>query len=101
MQTFVGLQGDWNKYPVLPWFALGMLGSVMAVGWFGGWKTVKRRILMSWGIGLAAIAVGVRRSLRPRMGQLDGLVRTSHRSRSSSIRSTRRTCSTTSGSSAR
>lgn len=56
MQTFVDA-GDWNKYPVLPWFGLGVLGSAMAVGWFGGWKTVKQRILMSWGIGLAAIAV--------------------------------------------
>jgi|GEM_PF-331273 len=56
MQTFVDA-GDWNKYPVIPWFGLGTMGSVMAVGWFGGWKTVKRRILMSWGIGLAAIGL--------------------------------------------
>ena len=42
MQTFVDA-GDWNKYPVLPWFGLGVMGSAMAVGWFGGWKTVKQR----------------------------------------------------------
>jgi uncharacterized membrane protein len=63
MQTFVDAgdftRGDWNKYPVLPWFALGCMGSVMAAGWFGGWKTPKRRILMSWGIGLAAIGVAI------------------------------------------
>ena len=50
-------KGDWNKYPVLPWFALGCMGSVMAAGWFGGWKTPRRRILMSLGIGLASIAL--------------------------------------------
>lgn len=56
MQTFVDA-GDWNKYPVIPWFGLGLLGSVMAAGWFGGWKTPKRRIMMSCGIGLGAIAL--------------------------------------------
>jgi len=54
MQTFIDA-GDWNKYPVLPWFALGTLGSVMATGWFSTWKTPKQRILWSCGIGLGAI----------------------------------------------
>lgn len=58
MQTFVDA-GDWNKYPVIPWFGFAALGSAMAAGWFGGWKTAKQRILMSWGIGLAAIAVAM------------------------------------------
>ncbi len=46
MQTFVD-SGDFNKYPVLPWFALATLGSVMATGWLEIWKTDKRRITMS------------------------------------------------------
>lgn len=56
MQTFVDA-GDWNKYPVIPWFGFAALGSTMAVGWFGGWQSPRKRILMSWGIGLGAIAV--------------------------------------------
>jgi uncharacterized membrane protein len=56
MQTFIDA-GDWNKYPVIPWFGLATMGSVMAVGWFGGWKTPKQRILMSWLIGLSAIGL--------------------------------------------
>ena len=53
MQTFVDA-GKFNKYPVLPWFAMATLGSVMATGWFHAWKTDKKRILMS--IGIAAVA---------------------------------------------
>ena len=34
MQTFIDA-GEFNKYPVLPWFALALLGSVMATGWLG------------------------------------------------------------------
>lgn len=56
LQTFVDA-GDWNKYPVLPWFAFATLGSVMATGWLSGWKTPRQRIAWSWGIGLAAIGV--------------------------------------------
>jgi uncharacterized membrane protein len=56
MQTFVDA-GNWNKYPVLPWFALGCMGSVMAQGWFVAWKTPKERIAWSWGIGLTALLV--------------------------------------------
>jgi uncharacterized membrane protein len=43
MQTFVD-SGDFNKYPVIPWFALSVLGSVMATGWLQIWKTDRRRI---------------------------------------------------------
>lgn len=54
MQTFIDA-GDFNKYPVLPWFALAVLGSVMANGWLKIWKTDKQRILM--GLSIAAIAL--------------------------------------------
>lgn len=54
MQTFV-TAGKFNKYPVLPWFALATLGSVMATGWFEKWKTDRERIL--WGIGIAALSI--------------------------------------------
>ncbi|RLD56644.1 MAG: hypothetical protein DRJ05_11000 [Bacteroidetes bacterium] len=53
MQTFVDA-GKFNKYPVLPWFSLAILGSVMATGWLTIWKTDKRRIFM--GLGIAATA---------------------------------------------
>lgn len=61
MQTFVDY-GDFNKYPVLPWFAVGILGSVMAPGWLEKWKTDKQKILMSLGIAAGAflIAIGIR-----------------------------------------
>ena len=53
MQTFID-SGEFNKYPVLPWFALATLGAVMATGWLKEWKTNKQRIIMS--IGIAAVA---------------------------------------------
>lgn len=63
MQTFID-SGKFNKYPVLPWFALAILGSVMANGWLQTWKTDKKRILM--GVGIATmtllIAIGIRMS---------------------------------------
>ena len=58
MQTFVD-SGDFNKYPVLPWFALSTLGSVMANGWLKLWKTDKQRILMSLAIAASAIAAAM------------------------------------------
>ncbi len=63
MQTFIDA-GDFNKYPVLPWFGLAILGSVMANGWLSAWKTDKKRITMSTGIAAVALllAVGVRMS---------------------------------------
>jgi uncharacterized membrane protein len=54
MQTFIDA-GEFNKYPVLPWFALAVLGSVMAEGWLRAWKTDSRRISMS--VGIAAVAL--------------------------------------------
>lgn len=56
MQTFVDA-GEFNKYPVLPWFALGLLGSVMAQGWLRAWNTPKRRILYSLGIAAGAFVL--------------------------------------------
>jgi uncharacterized membrane protein len=61
MQTFIDA-GDFNKYPVIPWFAVAVLGSVMAPGWLRAWKTDKEKILMSLGIALIAfiVAIGIR-----------------------------------------
>jgi uncharacterized membrane protein len=58
MQTFID-SGDFNKYPVLPWFALATLGSVMAHGWLQVWKTDKQRILMGLAIAASAFAVAI------------------------------------------
>lgn len=54
METFL-IAGDFNKYPVLPWFALALLGSVMASCWFKLWKTNRKRIL--YGTCIAFISI--------------------------------------------
>ncbi len=46
MQTFIDA-GEFNKYPVIPWFALATLGSGMATGWLKVWKSWKKQISMS------------------------------------------------------
>jgi len=56
MQTFID-SGDFNKYPVLPWFALAILGSVMATAWLKGWKTDNKKILFSLVIGVGSILI--------------------------------------------
>ncbi|MCF8373065.1 MAG: heparan-alpha-glucosaminide N-acetyltransferase domain-containing protein [Bacteroidales bacterium] len=61
MQTFIDA-GRFNKYPVLPWFALAVMGSVMATGWLREWKTDKKRIFMS--LGIAAIAMIIATAIR-------------------------------------
>lgn len=58
MQTFIDA-GEFNKYPVLPWFAMAVLGSVMATGWLQTWKTDKKRIQMSIGIGVTALLLAL------------------------------------------
>ena len=58
MQTFIDA-GKFNKYPVLPWYALALLGSVMAHGWFKVWNTDKKRILWSLGIGVATLIIAI------------------------------------------
>ncbi len=61
MQSFVDA-GEFNKYPVIPWFAIAVLGSVMAPFWLQAWKTDREKILYSLGIALVAflIAFGIR-----------------------------------------
>jgi uncharacterized membrane protein len=61
MQTFFD-SGSFNKYPVIPWFALAILGSVMANGWLEIWKTDRQRILMGLAIsgGVFALAILIR-----------------------------------------
>jgi len=61
MQTFIDA-GKFNKYPVLPWFAMSIMGSVMAHGWLKYWKTDKARITNSLIIAAIAfiLAIGIR-----------------------------------------
>jgi len=58
MQMFVD-SGSFNKYPVLPWFALAILGSVMANGWLSVWKTDKQRIIMGLTVSLSIFALAI------------------------------------------
>ena len=58
MQTFVDA-GKFNKYPVLPWFALASLGSVMATGWLSLWKTDRQKIFMGLGIATTAFLLAI------------------------------------------
>jgi uncharacterized membrane protein len=58
MQTFIDA-GEFNKYPVLPWFAMAVLGSVMATGWLRAWKTDKMRIYWSSGIAITALLLSI------------------------------------------
>ena len=48
--------GDFTKYPLLPWFALALLGSVMAHFWFDVWHDPDQRARRSVTIGLALVA---------------------------------------------
>jgi uncharacterized membrane protein len=57
MQTWIDA-GSFNVYPVLPWFALAALGSVMAEGWFSRWETQKQKALYTTIIGVASIGFG-------------------------------------------
>jgi len=61
MQTFIDA-GDFNKYPVLPWFALATLGSVIGVGWLKDWTTTRRRV--GWTLVIAAASFAVAIALR-------------------------------------
>jgi uncharacterized membrane protein len=54
MQTFINA-GEFNKYPALPWFALALLGSVLAHGWLKSWSTDRKQVIISVAIGLAAL----------------------------------------------
>jgi uncharacterized membrane protein len=62
MQFFVD-SGHFNKYPLLPWFALAVVGSVMAHFWFEAWadrpaRRARNSVLA--GLVLIALAWGVR-----------------------------------------
>lgn len=54
MQLFID-SGDFNKYPVIPWFALACLGSVMAHFWFEVWRDPDERARKSILIGVAML----------------------------------------------
>jgi uncharacterized membrane protein len=69
MQTFVDA-GKFNKYPVIPWLALAILGSVMATGWLSSWKTDKKRISMGLGIATLAIVLAIVLRLNRAYGNL-------------------------------
>jgi uncharacterized membrane protein len=56
MQTFVD-SGDFNKYPVMPWFALALLGSVMANAWIKLWENDKKRILLGITIAVSTLLI--------------------------------------------
>lgn len=58
MQTFVD-SGSFNKYPVLPWFALAVLGSVMANGWLSIWKSDRQRLIMGLSIGIFTLLLAI------------------------------------------
>lgn len=55
MEIFV-IAGSFNKYPVMPWFALALLGSVMANFWFEIWDTHKKQIW--YGLTIAILSLG-------------------------------------------
>ena len=58
MEAFI-TSGSFNKYPIIPWFALSVLGSVMGTGWFELWKTHHKRVIMGLCIGLTAIGLAI------------------------------------------
>jgi uncharacterized membrane protein len=61
MQTFID-SGDFNKYPVIPWFGIALMGSMMAVGWLRAWKTTRQRVVLS--LWIAALALLIATAVR-------------------------------------
>ena len=58
VETFIDAgNGVWNKYPVIPWFGFATMGSVMAAGWMGSWKTFGQRVKWTFVIGFASLLV--------------------------------------------
>lgn len=55
-QLFID-SGDFNKYPIIPWFALAILGSVMANHWFNLWKTTRDKLIWGCIIGFGSISL--------------------------------------------
>lgn len=70
MQTFV-TAGDFNKYPVIPWFALAVLGSVMANGWLKLWNTDSKRIGIGLGIAITALVLATFIRMERGFGNID------------------------------
>ncbi len=62
-QTWVDA-GKFNVYPVLPWFALAALGSVIGEAWFVRWK--EKAALYTLAVAVAALLLGT--MLRVREG---------------------------------
>ena len=58
MQTFI-TAGDFNKYPVIPWFAIAVLGSVMANGWLKAWESDAKKVYMSLIIATGAFLIAI------------------------------------------
>jgi uncharacterized membrane protein len=58
MQMFVDA-GDFNKYPVLPWFAVALAGSVMARFWFTRWRGTGELARKSALVGAAVMIVAL------------------------------------------
>jgi uncharacterized membrane protein len=59
MQFFVD-SGDFTKYPLIPWFSLACVGSVMAHFWFTVWTDKRKpdeRAYKSMGLGLVLVLV--------------------------------------------
>ncbi len=56
MQMFID-SGKFNLYPVLPWFALALVGSVMAHMWFEKWQSHAERSTKSMIIGVSLMAI--------------------------------------------
>jgi uncharacterized membrane protein len=69
MQTFIDA-GDFNKYPILPWFSLALLGSVMANGWLVGWKTDKNKIIYSLSFGVISIFIATLNRMERSFGNI-------------------------------
>jgi len=58
MQLFF-TSGDYNKYPILPWFAIATVGSVMAHFWFEKWKDPGERAGNTMTLGLVLVLAGM------------------------------------------
>jgi len=56
MQLFID-SGSWNLYPVLPWFALAIFGSVAGEMWFRFWRDPQARLRNTFYAGLAFLAL--------------------------------------------
>lgn len=77
MQTFVD-SGTFNKYPVIPWFGMAVMGSVMATGWLREWKTTRQRVTWSIGVGLVVLIAATAVRLGRGYGTTDPFLELGH-----------------------